>query len=26
MDYIPSYGNFISVRVGTAAQLYQRLL
>jgi histidinol-phosphate aminotransferase len=26
LDYIPSYGNFVSVRVGPAATVYQRLL
>jgi histidinol-phosphate aminotransferase len=26
LDYIPSYGNFIAVRVGSAAAVYQRLL
>ncbi|HAN56972.1 MAG TPA: histidinol-phosphate transaminase [Betaproteobacteria bacterium] len=26
LDYIPSYGNFVAVRVGDAASMYQRLL
>ena len=26
LDYIPSYGNFITVRVGKAAEIYRRLL
>lgn len=26
LDYIPSYGNFVAVRVGDAASIYQRLL
>jgi histidinol-phosphate aminotransferase len=26
LDYIPSYGNFITVRVGKAAEIYKRLL
>ena len=26
LDYIPSLGNFVSVRVGQAAEVYQRLL
>jgi len=26
LDFIPSYGNFVSVRVGNAAQVYQGLL
>ncbi len=26
LDYIPSYGNFVSVRVGAANAVYQRLL
>jgi len=26
LDYIPSYGNFLTVRVGRAAEIYKRLL
>jgi histidinol-phosphate aminotransferase len=26
LDFIPSYGNFITVRVGKAAEIYKRLL
>jgi histidinol-phosphate aminotransferase len=26
LDYIPSYGNFITIRVGKAAEIYKRLL
>ena len=26
LDYIPSYGNFITIRVGKAADIYKRLL
>jgi histidinol-phosphate aminotransferase len=26
IDYIPSYGNFITLRVGKAAEIYKRLL
>jgi histidinol-phosphate aminotransferase len=26
LDYIPSYGNFITMRVGKAAEIYKRLL
>jgi histidinol-phosphate aminotransferase len=26
LDYIPSYGNFVSFRVRNAADVYQRLL
>jgi histidinol-phosphate aminotransferase len=26
LDYIPSYGNFITLRVGKAAEIYRRLL
>jgi histidinol-phosphate aminotransferase len=26
LDYIPSYGNFITLRVGKAAEIYKRLL
>ena len=26
LDFIPSYGNFVAVRVGDAASMYQRLL
>ncbi|HZP87130.1 MAG TPA: histidinol-phosphate transaminase [Burkholderiales bacterium] len=26
LDYIPSYGNFVSVRVGAGARVYQQLL
>ena len=26
LDYIPSYGNFITIRVGRAAEIYKRLL
>jgi histidinol-phosphate aminotransferase len=26
LDYIPSYGNFLTVRVGKAAEIYKRLL
>jgi histidinol-phosphate aminotransferase len=26
LDYIPSFGNFLTVRVGPAADLYKRLL
>ena len=26
LDYIPSHGNFITVRVGKAAEIYKRLL
>jgi histidinol-phosphate aminotransferase len=26
LEYIPSFGNFVSVRVGPAADIYQRLL
>jgi histidinol-phosphate aminotransferase len=26
LDYIPSYGNFITIRVGKAAEIYRRLL
>jgi histidinol-phosphate aminotransferase len=26
IDYIPSYGNFITIRVGKAAEIYKRLL
>jgi len=26
LDWIPSYGNFITVRVGRAAEIYRRLL
>jgi histidinol-phosphate aminotransferase len=26
LDYIPSFGNFVTVRVGDAAQVFQRLL
>jgi histidinol-phosphate aminotransferase len=26
IDYIPSYGNFITIRVGRAAEIYKRLL
>src|SRR5256885_939542 len=26
LDYIPSYGNFLTIRVGRAAEIYKRLL
>ena len=26
LDYIPSYGNFVTIRVGRAAEIYKRLL
>jgi histidinol-phosphate aminotransferase len=26
LDWIPSYGNFITIRVGRAAEIYRRLL
>jgi len=26
LDYIPSYGNFVTIRVGKAAEIYKRLL
>src|SRR5690349_21137234 len=26
LDYIPSYGNFLAIRVGKAAEIYKRLL
>jgi histidinol-phosphate aminotransferase len=26
LDFIPSYGNFITIRVGKAAEIYKRLL
>jgi histidinol-phosphate aminotransferase len=26
LDYIPSYGNFITIRVGKAAEIYKKLL
>jgi histidinol-phosphate aminotransferase len=26
LEFIPSYGNFITIRVGKAAEIYKRLL
>jgi histidinol-phosphate aminotransferase len=26
LEYIPSYGNFITIRVGKAAEIYKKLL